>query len=125
MFHNVVLVSAVQKYESTIYIYTHIPSFLNHLPTPPSRLSRWSQSTRLSSLCSTATSHQLFILHEVMYTCQHYSLNLSHPLLCLQVRSLYLQLYSCPGNRFISTVFLDPIYMHYYVIFVFLHFFLI
>jgi len=42
------------------------------------------------------------------------SLNLSHshlPLLCLQVCSLCLDPYSCPVNRFISTLFLDSIRM--------------
>ena len=53
--YNVVLVSAVQWSESTIYIY------LYPLPLgPPSSLpppSRSSQSTELSSLCYTAGSH--------------------------------------------------------------------
>ena len=51
-----------------------------------------------------------------------YSCNLSHPLpptLCA-VCSLCLHLYSCPANRFTSTLFIDPIYMYYYMIFVFL-----
>ena len=30
----------------------------------------------------------------------------------LQVRSLRLRLYSCPVNRFVSTIFLDSIYMY-------------
>ena len=34
------------------------------------------------------------------------------PLLCPQVHFLCLHLYSCPANWFISTVFLDSIYMH-------------
>ena len=47
-----------------------------------------------------------------MFPC--YALNLSHPflpLLCPQVSSLCLCLYFCPANRFISTSFLDSIYM--------------
>ena len=32
--------------------------------------------------------------------------------LCSQACSLCLHLYSCPANRFISTIFLDSIYMH-------------
>ena len=46
---------------------------------------------------------------------QWYSLKLFHPLLpplFPQVFSLCLCLYSCPANRFISTIFLDSIYMH-------------
>ena len=51
------------------------------------------------------------------------SFNLSHCLLhplCSQVCSLCLHLHRCPTNRFISTISLDPIYMLYYTIFVFL-----
>ena len=47
-----------------------------------------------------------------MFQC--YSLNSSHPLLpqlCPKTYSLYLYLYSCPVNRFISTIFLDSIYL--------------
>ena len=40
--------------------------------------------------------------------------------LCSQVHSLHLYLYSYPANRFISTISLDPIYMHQYTMFVFL-----
>ena len=47
------------------------------------------------------------------YVGQSYSPNSSHsllPLLCPQVFSFpHLHLYSCPANRFISTIFLDPI----------------
>ena len=43
----------------------------------------------------------------VVYICQCYFLTLSQllPLLWPQVCSLYLRLYSCPANRFISTIF--------------------
>ena len=37
--------------------------------------------------------------------------HLLRPPLCPQVHSLHLCLYSCPANRFISTIFLDSIYM--------------
>ena len=52
LLYNVVLVSAVQQSESALSI--HVPSLLS---LPPSHLSRSSQSTKLSSLCHTATSH--------------------------------------------------------------------
>ena len=45
---------------------------------------------------------------------QCYFLNSSHcllPLWCPQVSSLHWHLYFCPANRFISTIFLDSIYM--------------
>ena len=47
-------------------------------------------------------------------TCKCCSLNAPHPLqppLCPQVHPLCLYLYSCPANRFISTVFLDTMAM--------------
>ena len=47
-----------------------------------------------------------------IYICQCHTLNLSHllrPLLCLQVQSLCLCLYSCTENRLINTIFLDSI----------------
>ena len=90
--------------------------------------SRASQSTELSSLHYTATSHQLSILHMVTYTFQCYSLNSSHPLLpllCPQVCSLSMCLYSWPSNRFITTILLDSIYIYalIYDIFSFLTYF--
>ena len=49
-----------------------------------------------------------------MYMFPCYCLHSSHPLLpllCPQVCSLCLHLYSCPANRFISIIFLDSIHM--------------
>ena len=43
-----------------------------------------------------------------------------HATLCPKFCSLHLHCCFCPANRFISSIFLDSIYMHYYVIFVFL-----
>ena len=78
----------------------------------PSHSSKSSQSTKLSSLCSTAASHKLCILHMgciyVNATLSVYPI-LSFPL-CVYKSVLYLCLYSCPANRFISTIFLDSIY---------------
>ena len=58
---------------SISYKYTHVPSLLNFSPTPYSiHLSRSSQSTGLISLCYTAASHQLAILHVIyihMFQC--------------------------------------------------------
>ena len=80
------MVSAIQC-ESAISVY--IPSLLSLPPTlTPSQPSRWSQSTRLSSLCYTANSRLLSILHMVTYLYQCYSLNLSPPAICPQVCSL-------------------------------------
>ena len=50
-----------------------------------------------------------------VYMSQCYAIDLSQPLLpplCPQVSSLCLPLFSHLANRFISTIFLDSIYMH-------------
>ena len=109
-----------------VYIYPHIPSLLSLSPTLLSHPSRSSQSIKLISLCYTAASHQLSILHLVVYIRRCYSFTSSqlphppHP--CPQVHSLCLRLYSCPAPRFIRTFFffLDSIYMCQHAVFVFL-----
>ena len=55
-----------------VYMYPHPLGHPSHPPIPPSNPShpsRSSQSTELSSLCYTAASHWLSILHMVVYTC--------------------------------------------------------
>ena len=62
------------------YMYTYIPicpPTCNSLPPSLSHPYRWSQNTELISLCYTAASHQLAILHLVVYICQCYSLTSS------------------------------------------------
>ena len=66
-----------------IVIHIHISPYLFPLVSPslPSSLShpsRWSQSTELISLCYAAASHQLSVLHLVVYICPCHSLTLSH-----------------------------------------------
>ena len=76
--------------------YAYVPSLLNH-PTPPD-----CHGTVLSSLFYSATFCQLLVLYTVMYVFQCYSLNSSHPLLlllCSQVFSLRLRLYSLPWKQ--------------------------
>ena len=98
------LVSAVQRSESSICIRISPPSWTS--PIPPSRSS---QGPELSSLCFIAGSHYLSVSHMVVYICQSQSPSSSHPPLpprpSPHIRSL--RLYSCPANRFICTIFLD------------------
>ena len=66
----------------------------------------------MKSLCNTATSHYLSILHLVMYIFQWHSLKLSSsllPLLCPQVHSVHVHLYPCLAKRFINNIFVDSI----------------
>ena len=101
------------------YTYTYIPispPFCISLPPSLSHPSRWSQSTELISLCYAAASHQLAILHLVVYICPCHSLKgeaYPSPSPCPQVHSLRLCLYSCLAPRFFITIFfcLDSIYM--------------
>ena len=85
--YNIVLVSAIHQYESTIDVHMPPPSWI-FLPS-----SSWSQSPGLSSLHHTANPHWLSSLHMVIYTFPCRSLHPSHPLLplhppCPQVHSL-------------------------------------
>ena len=104
-----------------VYIY---PFLLGPPSQPPlCHPSRSSQSSELSSLSYIAASHScLFHTWQCIYSVllSHFipSSSLSTP--CPSVHSLHLQLYSCPTNRFICTIFLDSIYMSEYLIFVFL-----
>ena len=99
MFHNFVLVSAVQ-HESAISIHIFPPSWVS--VSPPS-----SQTSELPMLYS---CFRLSVLHMAVYICQCCTLNSSHtfpPPLCSQIHSLHLHLYSHPANRFRNTIFLD------------------
>ena len=90
--------------------YTYIPSLLSLPLLPSSHPARSSWRMGLGSLCYVATSHQLSVLHMIVYIYQCYFLHLFHSLLsslCPQVSSLYLHLQSFPANRFINIIFID------------------
>ena len=88
------------------------PSWTSFLPPTPSHPAKLSQSTRLSSLSHAANSHWLSMLHMAMDIFQCYCLNSSFPPTpCPPTHSLYLHLYSCPANRFISAIFLHSLYL--------------
>ena len=95
-----------------IYIYIDHPSSASLLPVLHPSPS--SQSTRLSSLCFAATSHELAISHMAVYICQGCFPNRSHPLLPPQhppTCSLCLHLHFFSVNMINSTLSLDSIYM--------------
>ena len=71
-----------------LYVYmSYVPSLLALPPTYLTHVS--SQSNQLNALCFTAASHQLSILHVVVYTCQSYSPSSSHPSLPLRCPHLF------------------------------------
>ena len=80
------------------HMYTCIPSLWSLLPIPPPQPSRSSQCMELSSLCYTAASHWLAVIHRVVYMSAN-SVHLSLPSLCPHVHSVCPNLYSCPKTR--------------------------
>ena len=63
-----------------LYVYIYSLPF-EPLVQNPLHSSRSSQNTELSSLCYTAVLHKPSILHTIVYICQCYPPNVSHPLL--------------------------------------------
>ena len=107
-----------------LYIYIYPPSCIS-LPPSLSHPSRWSQSTELVSLCCAAASHQLAILHLVVYICQCYSIT-SSQLTLPPPRVLKSILYVCVfipvltlGSSEPFFFFIDPIYICQHTVFVF------
>ena len=100
-----------------INIYAHISSLLHlppTLPIPPHQVDTKHRAD-LPVLCGCFPLAIHFTFGSV-----YKSMPLSHfvpappsPSLCPQVRSLCLLLYSYPATRFISTVFLDSIYIQH------------
>ena len=119
------LVPAMYQYESATDIHMFPPAWITPpAPTPfhPSRLSQgWAPT--VSSLYHTANSNWLSILQMVMHIFSVLLFQFFHlfpsPTVS-QVCSLCLHLHCCPANRFISTIFLDYIYICVSMLFVFL-----
>ena len=100
------------------YMYTYIPIFppsCVSLPPSLSHTSRWSQRTKLISLCDAVASLAIYFTFGSVYMpmlFSHFIPAYPSPSLCPQVHSLHLRLYSCPTHRFVrTTFFLDSIYM--------------
>ena len=116
MLYNVVLVSPVQQQESAICIHISPPSWTTRAILDYLQVIRqhWAGLPVLWS----SFPHAIYFTHSSV----HMSVILSQfvppcpsppaPTLCRpQVLSLHLCLYSCPANRFISTIFLDSIHI--------------
>lgn len=104
-----------------IYIYIPLPLDLpSQLPTP-SHSSRSSHNIKLSSLSYTGASFPLAIYLPHVYTSASFSVHpiLPFPLLCPEVHSLCLYLYSCSTNMSISTNFDSYICINILLIFFF------
>ena len=119
MLYSVVLVSAIQQQESAVSIYIYplplesSPLALHPTPLGCYRASGWAP-------CVIQKLPTSYFTYVNIYVSMLLSSHPPFPLLCPEVYSLCLHLYSCPANGFISTIFLASICMHYYTIFVFL-----
>ena len=109
------LVSAIHQHESAICIHMPTPSWNSFPPPTPSYPSRLSHSTGFELPVSFS---KLPLAICFTYGNAYVSMPLSQfippllPSLCTQVFSLCLHLHCCPANRFISTIFLDWMYIY-------------
>ena len=90
-----------------------------HLPPHPIPLG-CPRAPALSALLHALNLHQSSTLHQVIYMLQRYQVTSSHP--CLlprspEVCSLHLCLFCCLTYRVIVTVFLNSIYMRYFILY--------
>ena len=114
-------------YQTSTWISHWFTYALSHLNTSlpphpytsfPIPLSRMLLKPGLSSLSHMPNFHWLSILHLVMYISMLLSPQVSPSPSCpptpshVQKSVLFVCLYCCSANRFISTIFLDSIYMH-------------
>ena len=122
--YNIVMTSAIHQQESAIGIHVSPASWTPlALPSLP-HLSRLSQSTGFGFPASYfKLPLAIYFTYGNKYVSMLFSQIKSHPLLlplCPKVFSLCLCCLCCPAHKLISTIFLDPIYMHLYMIFIFL-----
>ena len=117
LLYNVVIDSAVQEGESTLCVY--IPPPLeppSHHPTHPLPLGHHRALSWAPWAIQLPSSYQLYT-----WWCIYMSMLLSESIppspSCVHKPILYICVYPCPANRFISTIFLDSIYMHYVLYF--------
>ena len=108
-----------------IYIHPHYPPSCISLPPSLSHPSRRSQSTQLISLCYAAASHQLSILHLVVYICQCHSvtssqLTLPSPHVLKSILYICVFITVLPLGSSEPLFLFNSIYMHQHTVFVFL-----
>ena len=100
-----------------LYIYPISPPSCISLPPSLSHPSRWSQSTELISLCYAAASHQISVLHLVVYICPCHSLTLSQltfPPPCV-LKSI---LYFCVFIPVLPLGFSEPFFFFRFLVYV-------
>ena len=122
--YNIVMTSAIYQQESAIGIHVSPPSWTPFPPPSPPHLSRLSQITSFGF----PPSHielplAIYFTYGNIYVSMLFSQIIPpSPSLPLypKVCSLCICLLCCPAHRLVSIIFLDPIYMHLYMIFVFL-----
>ena len=99
-------------YNKVDQLYVYIYSFPLEPPAQnPLHSARSSQNPELSSLGYIAVLHKLSILHIIVYICQCYPPNLSHPLLFPPTVFTYLFsiscLYSCPAKYIYIYIYME------------------
>ena len=109
-----------------VYIYPHIPCLLrlpSTLPIPPlQEVTKHQADFPVQCSCFPLVISFTFGSVYMSVLLSHFFSAYPSPSLCPQVHSLHLRLYSCPGPRFLRTIFLflESIYMCQHVVFVFL-----
>ena len=116
---TILFVSAIHQHGSAIGIHMSSPSWTSLPPPTPSDSSILSQSPGLSSLSHTVNPHWRSILHMLVYVSMLLSpLVPPSPSYPPHTCPLCLHLHCC--KEFHQYIFLDSIYMHQYMIFVYL-----
>ena len=99
------------------YMHTYIASLSDPLPTP-SVVSIWVTTEHQAEIYSKFALH-IYFIHGSAHRSIWFT-NSSHPPPPPHVWLLCLHFHSCPAHRFSCIIFQDSIYMHKYIIIVFL-----
>ena len=99
-------------YNSMNHLNVHVYPLSLGPTSHPSHPTPQGHHSQLSFLRFITGPHQSSVLHIEVYICQSYSFQPSLSSLLTIHMSFMSRLYSCPGNRFICTIFLDSAQMH-------------